>query len=367
METNGALDLQSLDQIDLDDLEKVYKQDNLIDIKSFTNVEKSIDKNNSQVKIIINNNNKEFISKNIDGEINDKAPELIGEIIKNNYCFDQHISDDNNKIIKDKVYQFNEKEHGMRMTENLIKNHCKKEGLYVTPHLNDVLYLHYKGFSYIENLSKYTGLKCLWLENNGIREIANLSNQAKLKSLYLHHNLISRIENLEHLTELDTLNLAHNTIKKIENLDCLKVLNTLNLSYNYLKSVEDIDHLKYINSLSVVDVSHNQIESPEVIEIFSAMKSLRVLTLMGNPVVRTIKPYRKLIILKCKNLCYLDDRPVFPIDRACALAWERGGAQQENQERQRLTKEEHKKLTNSICALINIKSIEEKNFFQLNN
>lgn len=31
------------------------------------------------------------------------------------------------------------------MTEEAIKKQCKEMKLYQTPHLNDVLYLHYKG------------------------------------------------------------------------------------------------------------------------------------------------------------------------------------------------------------------------------
>nr|XP_012139350.1 PREDICTED: dynein assembly factor 1, axonemal-like [Megachile rotundata] len=207
------------------------------------------------------------------------------------------------------------------MTEDYLKKQCKLQKLYQTPHLNDVLYLHYKGFSFIENLEKYTGLKCLWLQNNGIREIANVENQSELRCLYLQNNLIGKIENLDYQTKLDTLNLSHNTIRRIENLDSLKFLNTLNLSHNYLQDTADIEHLRLLDSLSVLDISHNRIDTEQVVNILGDMKELRVVRLVGNPVLKMIKLYRKTMILKCKNLRYLDDRPVFPKDRACAEAW----------------------------------------------
>ncbi|XP_014475254.1 PREDICTED: uncharacterized protein LOC106744751 [Dinoponera quadriceps] len=252
--------------------------------------------------------------------------------------------------IKGKVYDFDEKQHGVRMTEELIKKHCKEHKLYQTPYLNDVLYLHYKGFSFIENLEKYTGLKCLWLENNGIREIANLDNQKELKCLFLHHNLIKKIENLDCLTKLDTLNLSHNTIRRIENLDNLKFLNTLNLSHNYLHETADIEHLRLLHVLTILDISYNRIDACDVVDILGDMKSLRVVTLIGNPVLKLIKIYRKTMILKCKNLQYLDDRPVFPRDRACAEAWMRGGVDEEVAERNRWIQAEQKKINDSVAG-----------------
>ncbi|XP_043279048.1 dynein axonemal assembly factor 1 [Venturia canescens] len=255
--------------------------------------------------------------------------------------------------VQDKIYDFDDKKHGIRMTEKLIKDHCKKERLYQTPHLNDVLFLHYKGFSFIENLMKYTGLKTLWLENNGIQELANLDNQKELKCLYLHHNLISKIENLEALSKLDTLNLSYNTIRKIENLDQLKHLNTLNLAHNYLQSLEDIEHLRLLEALSILDLSHNRLDEPVgVTEVLSSMRSLSVVTLTGNPVVKCIANYRKTMILGCKKLHYLDERPVFPRDRACAEAWERGGHEEEMAERKRWIEAEQQKINESVQALM---------------
>lgn len=241
-----------------------------------------------------------------------------------------------------------------KMTKKVILEQCKRNKLYTTPALNDVLYLHFQGFPQIENLDEYTGLKCLWLESNAISKIEGLDQQPHLKSLFLQNNLISKIENLEHCKELDTLVLSHNYIKKLENCcaNVLPVLNTLNISHNQLRDSASVEILKLCDNISILDLSFNKIDDINVIKVLSEMPALHVLTLTGNPVINTVTNYRKTMILECKMLTYLDSRPVFPRDRAIAEAWKSGGFAAEKREHEQWNREERRKIRRSVNSLL---------------
>ncbi|XP_063369390.1 titin homolog [Cydia amplana] len=260
------------------------------------------------------------------------------------------------RLIKEKRdKEIEEMNRGPQMTKEFIKKHCKEHKLYSTPYLNDILYLHFKGFSKIENLEEYTGLKCIFLENNGILRIEGLDTLSELKCLYLHYNIIKKIENLTGCPKLDTLNLDHNFVPKIENLDAVPDLHTLSIAHNMLSSVSDLEQLKFCNNLSVLDLSYNRIEDPLIVDVLEAMKILKVLVLTGNPVIRAIPAYRKTLTLRLKELLNLDNRPVFPRDRACAEAWQRGGVEEEIAERQRWIAKDHEKTMQSVRYLIRMR------------
>ncbi|EUD68216.1 protein phosphatase [Plasmodium inui San Antonio 1] len=144
------------------------------------------------------------------------------------------------------------------MTYEEVKKICRESNLYETDELNEVLYLHMKGFHNIGGLESFANLKCLFLNNNCIKEITNLGGLGNLRALYLQNNDISCIENIE-CTSLVILNLANNRIRRLGNLGHLKGLQTLNVSHNLIETIEDIAEVAKLQNLSHLDLSDNHL------------------------------------------------------------------------------------------------------------
>ncbi|KAJ3282963.1 hypothetical protein HK104_010621 [Borealophlyctis nickersoniae] len=123
------------------------------------------------------------------------------------------------------------------------------------------------------------------------------------------------------------------------------------MSHNFLRTTENIQHLAECPSISILDLSHNKLEDPDIVDIFEQMPNLAVLNLMSNPVTSKIPNYRRTLIARCKNLTYLDDRPVFDNERLATEAWVRGGVEAEREERQRQRAEENERQNKNFEAL----------------
>jgi Leucine rich repeat len=278
---------------------------------------------------------------------------------------------------------------GTGMTPERIVKSCRDTDGFETPELNDKLYLHFGGFRRIENLEPYVNLKALWLEGNGLTKIEGLGTLSQLRSLFLGQNNISKIEGLEGCPLLVTLDLRHNMIAKVEGLRHLTSLVSLNLAKNALSTPASIAELQYCPSLATLDITQNELPGDseeasshaiqraaatatalegstsaasaatttegEIIEepdsVIAALQGFRRLTALftkGNPFARDTRHYRKSVLASLPNLQYLDDRPVFEVERASVKAWVSSGAEGERQAREAFAASEKAEQKNSM-------------------
>jgi len=242
------------------------------------------------------------------------------------------------------------------MTAKWLKAHCKENSGYGTPSLNDKLYLHFQGFDRIQNLEAYTGLKSLFLEGNGLENLEGLSTCVKLKCLFAQQNMITGIPpSLP--PSLSTLNLSNTNLSHVGNVAHLTELSTLQASGCKLKTLESISELAKCPQLTTLDVSQNDIDGdPEAfLALCASIPALACLYAQGNPIVSQVRQYRKRMIAAVPTLSYLDDRPVFPLERVCAEAWVVGGLEAEKNARARFKDAEVAKQKRDHAYLANLR------------
>jgi len=234
-----------------------------------------------------------------------------------------------------------------RMTPELLLSICKERQMWTQPHLNTQLFLNYKGFLRIEAMEDYCNVRALHLDNNNISAIEGLDRMTELRSLQLGGNRISEISGLESNLDLRVLNLEGNAISSLRNIVHLVKLENLNLSSNRVVNLEDITALQELPAMSNVDISHNMIETQEgVVEFWTELKSLKVLRYHGNPGIRHVSHYRKRLVNALPSLSYLDERPVFPVERKSFKAWEEGGLEAMHE-----AKKEYHKMRHAECGV----------------
>jgi hypothetical protein len=225
------------------------------------------------------------------------------------------------------------------MTEALVSRGCKQKGFFRTPELNDQLYLHFSGFTKIENLEAFTGVRSIWLENNAVADIENLEALPKLACLYLQNNCLRSLGSCA-LPRLDVLNVAHNSVASLSGAANFSRM-TRFLAANNEVGDGELHHLLACPALTVVDLSHNKLSDAAVVaEVFPQLARLATLMLSGNAVVRAIKPYRKRLVHQNRSLRYLDEYPVFDDERRCSDAWGADGPAAEKLEREAIREED---------------------------
>jgi len=178
-----------------------------------------------------------------------------------------------------------------------------------------------RGVQYLQRLSNncLKSEECSGLEDN-LRHTENENLRLKCSTLASQYWVVMASQRLELSTWCMSLRLHLRS-------RCISVWRRLSSKpehssdfNNYLTAVEDIEHLVECEHLSILDIARTSSSHRMWSEVFRKMKKPTRADANGNPCVREIDNYRRNMIVKCVQLTYLDDRPVFDKERTCVNA-----------------------------------------------
>ncbi|KAI5119913.1 hypothetical protein M0805_000878 [Coniferiporia weirii] len=145
-------------------------------------------------------------------------------------------------------------------------------------------------------------------------------NPIKERQLDLRGHKIPAIENLGVTKDQhDAIDLTDNTIVALANFPLLRRLRTLLLANNRISSVSPGLHLSVPHLTSLV-LTNNNISELGDLEPLKELRSLKYLTLLGNP-VKEKKWYREWIIFRIPSLRVLDFQRIRDKERQAAHAF----------------------------------------------
>lgn len=208
-------------------------------------------------------------------------------------------------MLKTRVGQITER----YMTEKLI-NECGKDDL--SPHEVQKLSFSFKHISKIANLTGFSNLRELILDNNQIERIENLSCLPMLRRLDLSFNRIRVIEGLDQLTLLDDLSLYANEIETLLLPDESKLITSSQATERVQVPSNAPSGLDPLQNLTCLSLGRNKLTELEVsARVLRRLPKLRLVTLAGNPLASR-PDYRTKILGFCNPIRYLDGELVDP-------------------------------------------------------
>lgn len=138
--------------------------------------------------------------------------------------------------------------------------------------------------------------------------------------------IADEIENLACCPKLRAIDLSRNEVTHInDHLGWCDNLETLKLNHNKLSTANSIGNIANLKELKELDLSSNKLDGEygSFLEILSQCKRLKVLSLKGNPITKTMPHYRKMVVSRCQGLIMLDGNDVCSEERRRCNAWGR--------------------------------------------